>query len=218
MNGGRAQEILLLAGSGKKKSKSSKTVDGFAFSRPLDDALVGSHGLDGVDESREHRRLRDRDIMRSQNQFQLRGERRESLYGSNVGIEIGLRPKEPDRGGIVRVARKKQSVFAVEQRNRVRRMARRGNQFQRAAAEIYYKAIVDEVRDFPGFCGVGFWIERLWQISAELIGSDFRLCVFARTFRIRPREIGVHAVNESELPVAANVIVVRMRVQHHHRT
>src|SRR6266513_3156756 len=218
MNGGRAQEILLLAGSGKKKSETSKTVDDFAFPRRLDDALAGSHRLDGVDESREHRRLRDGDIVRSQNQFQLRGQRRETLYGSNVGIEIGLRPKEPDRGGIVRVARKKQSVFAVEQRNRVRRVARRGNHFQRAATEIYFKAIMDEVRQFPGFCRMRSWIETLWQIAAKLIRCNFRLRIFARTFRIRPREIGVHAVDESELPVAAHVIVMRMRVEHHYPT
>src|SRR5437762_13676507 len=105
MNNGREQDILRRTGSDKKKSEPSKTVDDFAFPRRLDDALAGSHRLDGVDESREHRRLRDGDIVRSQNQFQLRGQRRETLYGSNVGIEIGLRPKEPDRGGIVRVAR-----------------------------------------------------------------------------------------------------------------
>src|SRR5256714_2563459 len=159
MSGGRVREILLLAGSGKKKSESSKTVDGFAFSHGLGDPLAGSHRLDCFDESREHRRLRDGDVVRSQNQFQLRGERRESFYGNNVGIEIGLRPKEPDGRGIVRVARKKQSVFAVEQRNRVRRVARRGNHFQRAATEIYFKAIMDEVREFPGFCRIRSWIE-----------------------------------------------------------
>src|SRR6202521_3642725 len=218
MSGGRAKEILLLAGSGKKKSETSKTVDDFAFSRRPDGALAGSHRLDRFDESREHRRLRDGDIVRSQNQFQLRGERRESRYGSNVGIEIGFRAEEPDGGGIVRVAREEQAVGAVEKTDGVRRVTRSRKDFERAAAQIYLKAIVAEVRDFPGFCGVGFWIEPLWQISAELIGSDFRLCIFTRTFRIRPRELGVHAVDESELPVAANVIVMRMRVENYHRT
>src|SRR2546422_6737316 len=33
------------------------------------------------------------------------------------------------------------------------------------------------------------WVEALWQIAAELIGSDFRLCLFARPSRIHAREI-----------------------------
>src|SRR6202022_3733222 len=65
---------------------------------------------------------------------------------------------------------------------------------------------------------VRFWIERLWQIAAQLIGSDFRLRIFTRTFCIRPREFGVHAVDESELPITANVIVVGVGVEDHHRT
>src|SRR6267143_1255972 len=139
MSGGRAQEMLLLAGSGKKKSETSETVDGFAFSRRLDDALAGSHRQDSVDESREHGRLRDGDIVCSQDQFQLRGERRESLYGSNVGIEIGLRPKEPDGSGIVRVAGEEQAVDSIEKTDGVRRVARSRDNFERAAAQIYFK-------------------------------------------------------------------------------
>src|SRR6266481_1972670 len=218
MSDGRAQEILLFAGSGKKKSETSKSVDDFAFSRRLDGALAGTNRLDRFDEFGKHVRFRDRNIVSAQHEFQFRGERREALYGSNVGIESGFRAEEPDGSGIVRVAGKKQSVFAVQQRNRVRRVARSRKDFERAAAQIYFKAIVDEVRDFPWFCGVGFWIEPLWQIPAELVGSNFLLRIFARTFRIRPRELGVHAVDESELPVASNVIVVGVRVEHDDRT
>src|SRR5713101_9665751 len=164
MNGGRAQEILLIAGRGKKGSESSKTVDGFAFSRRPDDALAGSHCQDSVDEFRKHIGLRDGDIVRSQNQYQLRGQRRESLYGSNVGIEIGFRANEPDGSWIVRVAGEEQAVGAVEKTDGVRSVTRSRKDFERAAAQIYFKAIADEVRDFPGFCSVGFWIEPLWQI------------------------------------------------------
>src|SRR6266478_5971755 len=83
---------------------------------------------------------------------------------------------------------------------------------ERAAAEVDLEAVVNEARDFPGFCDVRFWIESLWQIAAELIGSNLRLRIFARAFRIFPREFGVHSVNESELPVAPNMIVVGVGV------
>ncbi len=129
--------------------------------------MAGTNRLDRFDEFGKHVRFRDRNIVSAQHEFQFRGERREALYGSNVGIESGFRAEEPDGSGIVRVAGKKQSVFAVQQRNRVRRVARSRKDFERAAAQIYFKAIVDEVRDFPWFCGVGFWIEPLWQIPAE---------------------------------------------------
>src|SRR4029077_9911128 len=146
-----AQKILLLAGRGKKKRESSKTVVDFAFSRRLAGVLDGTHCLDRVDESREHRRLCDGDIVRSQNQFQLRGERREALHGSNIGVEIGFRAEEPDGGGIIRVAGEEQAVGAVEKADGVRRVPRSRKDFERAATQIYFKAIVDEVRDLPGF-------------------------------------------------------------------
>ncbi len=77
---------------------------------------------------------------------------------------------------------------------------------------------MNRVRDFPRFCRVRFWIESLWQIAADLTGSNFRLCIFPRASRIRPREFRVHAVDESELPVAADVVVVRVRIENHYRT
>src|ERR1700687_1914138 len=218
MSGGRAQESLLLGGSGEKKSEAVKTVGGLTFSCGLDGALAGPNRLDRLYEFRKHIRLRDGDIAGSQNEFQFRREFGEALHGIDVGIEIGFRAKQPDRARVVSVAREEQSIGAIEQRDRVRRVTRSGNDFERAAAEIDLEAVVNRAGDFPGFCRVRFWIEPLWQIAAELAGSNFRLRIFARTFRIRPRELGVHAVNKSELPVAPDVIVVRVRVQNDHRT
>jgi len=48
--------------------------------------------------------------------------------------------------------------------------------------------------------------------------GQFRLRVFTRAFGILPREIGVHAINKGELPVAADVVVVGVRIENHHRT
>ncbi len=73
------------------------------------------------------------------------------------------------------------------------------------------------MRNSPRLCGIRFRIESLRQIAAELVGSNFRLRIFARTFRVFPREVRVHAVNESELPVAADMVVVRVRVEDHYR-
>src|ERR1700687_1824322 len=218
MSGGRAQESLLLGGSGEKKSEAVKTVGGLTFSCGLDGALAGPNRLDRLYEFRKHIRLRDGDIAGSQNEFQFRREFGEALHGIDVGIEIGFRAKQPDRARVVSVAGEEQSIAAIEQRDRVRRVAGSGYNLQSAAAEIDLEAVVNRARDFPGFCRVRFWIEPLWQIPAELAGSNFRLRVFTRTFRIRPRELGVHAVGKSELPVAANVIVVGVRVEHDDRT
>src|SRR5882762_3861458 len=105
MSGGRAQESLLLAGSGEKKSEAVKTVDGLTFSFGLDGALAGAHRLNRFDEFRKHLRLCDRDIVGSQHEFQFWREFREAFYGGDVSIEIGFRAKQPDRTRVVSVAR-----------------------------------------------------------------------------------------------------------------
>src|SRR5947199_9745260 len=79
------------------------------------------------------------------------------------------------------------------------------------------EAVMDEVRNPPRLGGVHFWIEAFWQFAAELVGGDFSLRIFARTFGVLPREIGVHAVNECELQVAADVVVVRVRIENNDR-
>jgi len=69
MSGGRAQESLLLAGSGEKKSEAVKTVGGLTFSFGLDGALAGPNRLDRLDEFRKHIRLRDGNVARAQHEF-----------------------------------------------------------------------------------------------------------------------------------------------------
>src|SRR5258708_496345 len=150
-------------------------------------ALLGRHfpgadGFDGGDKFREHGRLRHRDVVGTKHEFQIGSERREALRGCHVGVEIGFRAEEPNGGGIVRVAGKKQPVGAIEQTDGVRRVARRGNNFQLAAApEIDLGTVVNLDGDSPGFCGIRFWVKSLRQIATELIRRDFGLGVFART-------------------------------------
>ena len=96
-------------------------------------------------------------------------------------------------------------------------MARRPKNFQFASAQIDCEAVMDEVRNPPRLGGVRFWIEAFWQFAAELVGCNFGLSIFARTFGVLPREIGVHPVDERELPVAADVVVVGVRIENHHR-
>jgi len=71
MGGGRAQEILLLAGSGEKKSKAVKIVGGLTFSCGPDGALAGPNCLDRFNEFRKHIRLRNRNVVRAQHEFQF---------------------------------------------------------------------------------------------------------------------------------------------------
>src|SRR5260370_22416471 len=163
-----AKNILLLARSGEKKRETAKCVKRFAVSIGLDRALAGANRLDRVGEPGKHVRLRDGNIVRSENQFQLRGERRQALYRIDVGVEIGLRAIEPDRSGIIHVARGKKTVGAVEQRDGVLRVARRGENFQGASAQVDLEAFVNKARNFPGLRGVRFWSKRFCEISGEL--------------------------------------------------
>src|ERR1700756_751511 len=69
----------------------------------------------------------------------------------------------------------------------------------------------------PWFGGIGLGIEISWQVAADFAGSDFRLRIFTRAFGVGAREVGVHAIYKTELPVAAYVIVVGMGVEDHNR-
>jgi len=86
--------------------------------------------------------------------------------------------------------------------------------FYGAAAEIYFEAVVDEERNFPGFGRVFSRIKTFWQRAADLLFGDFGLRVCAGAFSARASEGGVHAVDERELPVAADVIVVGVGIEH----
>src|SRR5260370_27799541 len=69
----------------------------------------------------------------------------------------------------------------------------------------------------PWFGGIGHGIDISWQVAADVEGSDFGLCIFTRAFGVGAREVGVHAIYKTELPVAAYVIVVGMGVEDHNR-
>src|SRR6266849_3267575 len=146
--------------------------------------------------------IRDRNVMCAKHQLQSRRQHRQLSYRRLVRVEIRFRPKEPDRSGIICVACEKQPVFPVEQRDGVRSVTRHRKNFQRASAEIDLEAVTDRSRNLPRFCEVSLGIESLGQIAADLVRRDFRLGVVARTSRIGPRELGIHAVDESKLPVA----------------
>src|SRR4051794_10785539 len=68
--------------------------------------------------------------------------------------------------------------------------------------------------NFPRLGGVSLWVESARERPAKLIGSDLGLRIFPRAQRVFAGELCVHAVHVIELPVAADVIVMRMRVQH----
>src|SRR5207245_993989 len=107
------------------------------------------------------------------------------------------------------------AVGAIEQSNGIRRVAWSPKNFQFASAQIDCEAVMDEVRNPPRLGGVRFWIEALRQTAADLVGRNFGLSIFARTLGVFPREVGVHAVDERELPVAADMVVVRVRIENH---
>ncbi|HMK22396.1 MAG TPA: hypothetical protein VK466_08670 [Terriglobales bacterium] len=60
-----------------------------------------------------------------------------------VGLEIGLGTVQPDGGGIVRVAGEEQAVGAIEERDRVGRMAGRREDLQCAAAQVNVVGVVN---------------------------------------------------------------------------
>src|SRR6516164_3997411 len=71
--------------------------------------------------------------------------------------------------------------------------------------------------DAPRFCAIGRGIEAFRQFTANLAGSDLRLRIGKRAFCVTTREVRIHRINIVELPVAADVIVVRLGVQHYDR-
>src|SRR5713226_8219303 len=66
--------ILLLFRGGEKKIESSKRMDGFAWPRRFDLALTGANRLDRFDEPRKHVWQRDGNVVRAEDEFQLRSE------------------------------------------------------------------------------------------------------------------------------------------------
>ncbi len=151
--------------------------------------------------------------MRAEDYFHLRREIGEPLYGRDVSVEICFGAEEPDRAGIVGVAGEEQAVGAVDEADGVGRMAGCRNDFEGAAPEIDFEAVFNEERDVPWLGGVGFRVKTLWQIAADHSGRELFLGVVAGALCVLTREVCVHAVDKREKGIAADVIVVRVRVQ-----
>ena len=99
-------------------------------------------------------------------------------------------------------------------RDGVGSVAGSGDDFDGASAEIDFEAVVNEERNFPGLGGVFCGIEIFGKRAAELVLGDFGLRVVAGAFGVGAGEGGVHAEDERELPVAADVVVVGVRIEH----
>ena len=116
-------------GSFEEEGEAVEGVDGFAVGRGLYLALAGADGLNGVYKFGEDGRLRYRNVVRAENEFELGFERGDFLDGGDVGVEVGFRAIQPDGSGIVGVAGEEEAVFAVEQADGVWRVTRRRDDF-----------------------------------------------------------------------------------------
>ena len=156
--------------------------------------------------------------MRAKDEFYLRRHGGEFSNGREVGGEIGFRAVEPDFAGVVSISGEEQAVGTIDEGDGVGRVAGRRDDFYGAAAEIYFEAVVNWEGNLPGLGGIFRGIEILWERvargHAELVLGDFGLRVFTGTFGISTSEGGVHPIDERELPVAADVIVVGVRVEY----
>src|SRR5208283_1718365 len=129
------------------------------------------------------------------------------------GVQIGFGAIEPNGRGIVGVAREQEAIGAVKKTNRIGRVAGSGNNFERAVAEVEFVAVMDILGDGPGLGAIRFRIKALGKLATDLAWSELILSVSSGTLGILPAEIRVHAEDGVELPVAANVIVVGVRIQ-----
>ena len=107
----------------EKERDAVGAVDSFAGILRFGGYFAGANGFNRGDQSRQHRGLREGHIVFAQDELELRSQRGEALYRSDVVIEIGLRTIEPDGRGIVGVAGEEQAVGAVEQTDGIRSVA-----------------------------------------------------------------------------------------------
>src|SRR5208282_6839542 len=70
-----------------------------------------------------------------------------------------------------------------------------------------------EERDVPGFGPIGLRVKAFGQSAADHAGGEFFLRVVAGALRVLARKVRVHAVDDGEEGIAADVAVVRVRVQ-----
>ena len=100
--------------------------------------------MDGGIELRENRGLRDRNVMRAEDEFGFWRERSKFFYRREVGGEVGFRAIQPDFSGIESVSGEEESVGAIDEGNGIWRVAGSGDDFDGAAAEIDFEVVMDE--------------------------------------------------------------------------
>ena len=89
-------------------------------------------------------------VVRWQEQLNLRIERGQSLHRLCVSREVGLWNKEVNGSGIERVAGEQESVLSIEQRKGIGCMAGREDHFKLTSAEIEVFTIMQKMTARPG--------------------------------------------------------------------
>ena len=140
--------------------------------------FAGAAGVERLDQLRKHRGWRNGNVVLTEHCFNLGCERCQAPNRSSVGFEVGLGTIKPNRRRIVRVPVKKQAMCAIEQRNSIRRVPGRGDDYERSPAQIDAISVMRVRRDLPGPGRVGFVFKSCWQAAANLIGAQFGLRVF----------------------------------------
>ena len=134
-----------------------------------------------------------------------------------VKREIGFGAIEPDGRGVVGVAGEEKACGAVEEANGIGSVAGSGDDLEFAATEIENIAVLNIFGDGPGLGAIGFGVEILGKLATDLARGEFILGVLSGAFGILAGEIGVHRIDGVELPVAADVIVVSVRIENDDR-
>src|SRR5439155_7551748 len=113
-------------------------------------SFAGTDSLESSDQARKHGRRRNGNVVGAEDHLYLRRKGCESADRGSIGFQIGFGTVYPDGSRIVCIARKEQPVGAFEERDRVWRVTRRGDDFQRSTAEIDSVTVMRVRRDLPG--------------------------------------------------------------------
>src|SRR6202046_512218 len=108
---------------GHQEYEAVGTVGDFAFACGNGLDRAGANLLDCDNQLRQLRRIGDGNVVRGKQQFKFGRQRRDALNGTNVVVEIRFRTGEPDWRVVERVSCEQQSILAVQQANRIWRMA-----------------------------------------------------------------------------------------------
>jgi hypothetical protein len=159
----------------------------------------------------QNRRWGSGDVVRAVEHVDVVELDREAEDRGFVEGEIGFGAIEPDGGGIIGVAGEEKAC-TVKEANGIGSVAGSGDDLEFAATEIEDVAVLNVLRDGPGLGAIGFGVEILGKITADLAGGEFVLGVLSGAFSVLAGEVGIHGVDGVELPVAADVVVVSVRI------